>query len=283
MADSRHRREIRFHETPLVLFSVLGVAGAGLGSAHLLTMAIGKGPMALSFGEGSLLSALLLLGMALSTGHLGKPLRGPLALRGVGRSPLSGEILALGLAVSMGALGVIAELFILEPSSLRPFLGLLTSLSSLAFLLALGILYNLPGQPGWQGPALVQPLLLGTAWGLLMGPWVSQDPSPGGTRILLLVILAADAVVALLRGWRSKTVLAVGFPLYPRLFSRGRGLLALRTVLGAVLTPLTVGLGFLWVATLLFSLTLILDRVAFYSLAVRTTTESEVARVEALL
>ena len=281
MTDPRRRPGRHFHETPLVLFTILGVAGAGLGSAHLLRMVLGDGPWALSTGEGGLLSALLLLGVAISTGHLGKPLRSPLALRGVGRSPLSNEVLALGVAAAAGVLGLGARLHFAEPPAFLGVLGLLASLGSLAFLVALGSLYSLPGQPGWQGPSVAQPLVLGSAWGLLMGPLVV--PTQTGLTYLLGAFLAVDCGLALLRARRTRAFKGVGAPVYPGLEAWGKRLFSLRILSSALLTPAALILGEWWMGASALTLALVLDRVAFYSLAVRVTTESEVARVEALL
>jgi len=283
MADSMRRSQRHFHETPLVFFTVLGVAGGGLGSAHLLRMVFGGAPLALSFGEGSLLSSLLLLGMVFSMGHLGKPLRGPYALLGVGRSPLSNEILALGVAVAAGVVGLGAGFFVPGNSTLLGLLGLLASLASVAFLLALGALYSLPGQPGWQGPVVVQPLLLGSAWGLLMGPLVVPSPPGAELHLLLVGFLTLDAGLALLRFRGAGASRKVGALLYPRLVPWGRRLLSLRILLSAVLTPFAIFFHWWWLSALALSLALVLDRVVFYTLAARVTTESEVARVEALL
>jgi DMSO reductase anchor subunit len=283
MPMSSGRAQKRFHETPLIIFTILGVAGAGLGSAHLLRLGFGGGSMALTPGEGSLLCLLLLLGMAISTGHLGKPLRGPLALKGVGRSPLSNEVLAFGVVVAAGALSLgVARVFPGATALLGP-LGLLASLASVAFLLALGALYNLPGQLGWQGPAVGQPLVLGTAWGLVMGPWVVASPSEAILHWVLLGLLAVDGGLTLLRARRTRPSQGEGVPVYPHLLTWGRRLLVLRVFSSVALGTLAV-LNLWWVmGALALSLALVLDRVVFYVLAVRVTTESEVARVEALL
>ena len=159
--DRPGKRPVRhFHELPLVLFTTLGIAGAGVGSAHLLRVGFEAGALALSVREGVLLSTLLFLGLILSAGHVGKPLRGPLALKGVGRSPLSNEVLALGVTLGMGVLSLGAEGLFggsgFSPDSRLPgAVGLLASLGSVAFLLALGALYDLPGRLTWQGPVVL--------------------------------------------------------------------------------------------------------------------------------
>ena len=277
-----------FHEFPLVLFTTLGIAGAGVGSAHLLQVAVGGSALALSLQEGILLSVSLLVGVILSAGHLGKPLRGHLALKGLGRSPLSNELLALGIALGAGVLGLLLREGIFPwtlPGAgylLGP-VGLLASLGSVAFLLSLGILYNLPGQLSWRGPAVGHPLVLGTAWGLLLGLGGSQPLGDATFPPLLGVVLAVDGALVILRFrslWRNQ---GVGEASYPQLEAWGVWGLGVRLFLSTVVAPLSLLGGGWGGAVLALSLALFLDRMAFYALAVVKTTESEVARVEALL
>ena len=274
-----------FHELPLVLFTTLGIAGAGIGAASLVQAAIAGASPVLPPPQGMMLCVLLGAGFLLSAGHLGKPLRGPLALRGVGRSALSNEILALGMALGGGLLGVTLP----SAHPLQSVAGLLAGFGSLAFLLALGAVYRLPGQLTWRGPVVVHPLLLGTAWGLLMGfggePFSDavSAPVPGARLLVFWLALLADALLFAYR-WRVVEMgRGEGEPRHPPAFRIRRGLLGVRVAFVSVLTPLAF-LGRGWGAALLvLSLGLFLDRLLFYVLAVRRTTESEVARVEALL
>jgi hypothetical protein len=288
MKRNNKASERHFHELPLVFFTTLGIAGAGVGSAHLLLAGFGSNSLAFSVREGSLLSVLLLLGLVLSAGHLGKPLRGPLALTGVGRSPLSNEILALGIALGSGVMGLLLSggfsgSTVLVTGSLPGFLGLLASLASVGFLLALGSLYNLPGRLSWQGSVVACPLVLGTAWGLLVGMGglpVQGDPVFPPP---LAIALAADGVLVVFRILTLFGAQRSGEAAYPRFISSGTWLLGFRLFLSAALAPLALLGGVWWLAVLGLSLALFLDRVAFYLLALFRTTESEVARVEALL
>lgn len=281
--------ERHFHELPLVFFTTLGVAGAGVGSAHLLRVGFGGSTLAFSAMEGSLLSVFLLLGLVLSAGHLGKPLRGPLALRGLGRSSLSNEILALAIALGSGVMGLLLRggdtgSVIQGAGSLPGILGLLASLASVAFLLALGSLYSLPGRLSWQGPVVVgHPLVLGTAWGLLVGMGGIQAQGDSAVSPLLAAALAVDGLLVVFRIRTLFRAQRLGEAAYPRFIPRGVWLLGFRLFLSAALAPLALLGGVWWFAVLGLSLVLFLDRVAFYILAVVKTTESEVARVEALL
>lgn len=282
---SARTRIAGFHELPLVLFTTLGIAGGGIGTSSLVEAAIAGASPVLSPSQGMMLCVLLGAGFLLSAGHLGKPLRGPLALRGVGRSALSNEILALGIALGGGLLGVTLP----SAHPLQSVAGLLAGFGSLAFLLTLGVVYRLPGQLTWRGPALVHPLVLGTAWGLLMGfggEGISDavsTPGPGSRLPVFWLALLADALLLAYR-WRVvEMARGEGEPRHFPAFRFRRGLLGVRAAFVSVLTPLAF-LGRGWGAALLaLSLGLFMDRLLFYALAVRRTTESEVARVEALL
>lgn len=105
MGSPRSSSPQGFHETPLVSFSALATAGAGVGMAHLLS-ALVEGDWSLTPGESYLLVGLLLLGLVVSTGHLGRPLRAPLAGAGLGRSPLSNEVATLGLALGLSLIHI---------------------------------------------------------------------------------------------------------------------------------------------------------------------------------
>ena len=84
------------HELPLVFFTVLAQAAAGAYLILLLSQPVnGMDERKLSFGI--LVSmALLSLGMLVGMFHLGVPMRALNLLAGIGRSPMSNEILLGG-------------------------------------------------------------------------------------------------------------------------------------------------------------------------------------------
>ncbi len=279
MASPAPRGGRTFHELPLVFFSALGVAGGGIGTANLLGVLLVGGDLALARAEAILLSALLVLGALLSAGHLGQPMRGPLALRGVIRSALSNEILALGVALAGGLVAALLP----ADHTLQSAAGLLASFGSLAFLLTLGAVYNLPGQLAWRGPVAIYPLVLGTAWGLLLSAGLEGGPAREATIRLLWAALLVDGALVLIRNSGMERVRRVGAPSHPRIF-RVRGLLmGARLALSTIATPLSFLSGHWGLAVFALFAALILDRYGFYGLAVRKTSESEVARVEGLL
>jgi len=105
------RHEVRegtgFHEPPLVLFTALATAGAGVGAAHLCLAFLGWAPWVPPAGLMTLIGVLLAVGLLFSVGHLGRPLRSPLALFRVGRSPLSNEVLVLGVTLASSLVAVL--------------------------------------------------------------------------------------------------------------------------------------------------------------------------------
>jgi anaerobic dimethyl sulfoxide reductase subunit C (anchor subunit) len=264
---------------PLVLFTGLGVAGGGIGVAALIRGALAGTLPVLSRGEGILIAAMLGVGSLISARHLGRPLRGPLALRGLGRSPLSNEILALSVALA----GALLALATPEGGAVQRIFSGITGLGSVAFLLSIGVVYSLPGQLAWRGAPVAHPLVLGMAWGLLFGLGGLGGPAPPALELLFWVVLAADGVLAADRFASQERMKGKGQASHPALFGIRRSLWGSRILLSHLVAPLALALDTWTLAVVSLSLAVLVDRFAFYALAIRTTTESEVARVEALL
>lgn len=279
MAQRERHRGRAFHEWPLVLFTALATAGGGIGVVSLIRGLLTASTPAISLDERLLVGVLLVGGAVLSARHLGKPVRGPLAFRGVGRSPLSGEVLALALTSTCAFLGT----FAIGYPRIQVVLDILVGAGSVTLLLTVGAVYQLPGQLSWRGPVAFQPLLLGTAWGLIRavgldgpGPELGLLPAAGA-------VLVADGLLVCYRWMRLNDRSTQGEVGYPGPFRRRTLLLGGRLVLSALVSPALVLAGVPSLALLAFSLALLMDRYAFYALAVRQTTESEVERVEAFL
>jgi len=279
-----------FHEAPLVAFTALATAGAGLGAGRIVLGATGEGAWAASRGEALLVLLLLALGTAASTFHLGRPLRAGLALRGMGRSALTTEVMTLGAAVAAAALAAFLPL----GSSVGHLAGILLPWLCLGVLVTLGTVYRLPGQVVWEGSAFLRPLALGVVFGMLaLG--VSGGWDMGGVAIwVLLLVWLADAFLLLLHARRLEGERGKAQPSHPVLFARRRSLLALRLLLVNVSAFLAIllalvegalptGFPLAWtLQTILVSVAagVLLDRFLFYALAIRRTTEGEVGRVE---
>jgi hypothetical protein len=145
-------------------------------------------------------------------------------------------------------------------------------------LLAIGWVYRLGGQLTWQGAAVPAPLLLGTAFGLLVRS--AQMPAPGGAGPLILLLLGMDTLLLAAR-WTEITAHGRSHaPAYPEFHGGRRALLGLRLLLADLVPALLLIQGFSSAAWECLLVGLLLDRTAFYGLAVRSTTESEIALVE---
>jgi DMSO reductase anchor subunit len=289
--EGRGRRPLKaFHEAPLVAFTALATAGAGLGAGRLVLGATGEGAWAASQGEALVVLLLLVLGTAASTFHLGRPLRAGLALRGIGRSALTAEVMALGAAVAAAGLAAFLPL----GSSAGHLAGILLPWLSLGALVTLGTVYRLPGQVGWEGSAVMRPVALGVLFGMVaLGATGSWD-TEGLAFWVLLLVWATDVLLLLLHLRRLEGERGRAQPSHPAFFYRRRSLLAFRLVLvnGVALVALLLalvdgalppGYGLAWTLQIMLvsvAAGVFLDRFLFYALATRRTTEGEVGRVE---
>jgi DMSO reductase anchor subunit len=259
--------------TPLVVFTSLAIAGAGLvavdpvlrGSAHaaVSTAAITAGV------------ALQAIALIVSMLHLGRRDRAPLAARRVGRSALSNEILMAGAAIAASAALLALGWREPAPAALRWLAGALCA----GFLMAIGLVYRIPGQLTWTGPAVLAPISAGGAFGAACIQALAA--SPDGVPRAVIALIAADAALFLLR-WQEAAALDVSVvgrvagPFWPR---RHQWYFA-RVVL---LDVAPVALLLVWptpLAIVVAAAGLVVDRLAFYGLAVQQTTEREVERVD---
>lgn len=272
--DSSASPASSFHEWPLVIFTTLGVMGAGLLATPLLASAAAgtPAPATVSLRWGA---ALLAVGLAVSFAHLGRPLRAPLASSGLGRSPLSAEVVAAAVAAIAGATAAFLPY-------VSPVLDLAAAAAAVVFLVTLGLVYALPGQQTWRGAVAWMPLTSGLGFGAvgLAAFWGEALTAIGA---VAATVLAADTALLVVRRlalvWPREPVA----PRYPAVFARRQALLLARFALVDILPGLGLLAGFRWTAVALFGLGVLVDRAAFYGLAAQRTTESEVARVEDLI
>jgi len=278
--DRRGRRSGKgFHEAPLVLFTALAVAGAGIAGSRILLAVAGQGGWAPGRWEAGAVATFLVVGMVASTLHLGRPFRAGLALWGAGRSPLTTEVLALGAAVASAALAALLP----AGSALGEVAGALVPWLSLLVLLTLGSVYRLPGQVGWGGAAAFRPLALGLVFGMVAqgaaGSWIAAGP----LLFVFLLVTLADALLLVLHGRRLDRVRRRAEPSHPAVFARRRLFLAIRLVLVDLAGTAAFLLGWASAAVVLLAAGVLLDRVLFYALAARWTNEGEVGWIERLL
>ena len=219
---------------------------------------------------------LLGAGLAVSTAHLGRPFRAPLATLGLGRSRLSAEIVVAGIALM---LGIVTALL---PHA-SPVLGFTTAAAALALLVTLGLVYALPGQQTWRGAVVWMPL--SERPGLLARWRFGRDcgevrPSRSAQRPRSC--WPCDIAAAR----RCGDCRSCG----PRRRSRrdtrrsshaAISILVSRLALVDILPACCLLAGLPTIAAGLLGLGILVDRIAFYGFASQHTTEAEVGRVEA--
>lgn len=266
-----------FHEMPLVLFSALVITGAGLTAGHFAAWAMGLSAFTPNRWPAAVATILLVAGLLLSILHLGRPARLAYALRRAGRSPLATEVILVLLTIVPAAA---AQLLSFQ-QTVNILLWGLVAISAPVLLFALGWVYLLPGQPSWKGAIALSPLLLGLATGFLAQ--AASAAQSARFMFAALIMLAADAAGFAMRWKAMKYDIALGQPVHPALFSARRQILILRLV-DVTLLPASLMLAQApTVALFVLVFGIFFDRFAFYALAIRETTEAEIARVEAAI
>jgi DMSO reductase anchor subunit len=274
MTTASHPGADAFHEWPLVAFTTLAIMGAGLLATPLVAW-LAAGSTAPAAGAVRLGVLLLGAGLAVSTAHLGRPFRAPLAMVGIGRSRLSAEVVVAGIAL---LLGVVTAML----AQAAPVLGVTTAAAALAFLVALGLVYSLPGQQTWRGAAAWMPLSGGLLFSAIALAVTREEigTAPGAATA---VLLACDTALLVLRYRSLERPQERLAPSHPQIFARRRPMLAARFLLVDILPACGLLAGVPSIAAGLLGLGILVDRVTFYGFASQHTTEAEVERVEALM
>jgi len=266
-----------FHEGPLVAFTSAAIMGAGTAAGRLALSLAGLMPESPSRWSAALVAGFIGAGLVISLLHLGRKSRMFHVLRRAGRSALSSEVLLAGIA----AAGAAAVFSLPLPPSAASLLWNLVSFSSVGLLVLIGLVYRLPGRPSWGGAAILSPVLLGTGFGILVQALV-EHPQSAFTPIAAALI----AVETTLYVWRLAAVGAGksgGSAEYPELFAASQVIVPVRVglmLMSQIFALLLVESG---VAAMTLLVGIVVDRFAFYALALRRTTESEVARIEAII
>lgn len=276
MSVSRTPRQ--FHEFPLILFTALGIAGAGVAATHPIAFACGFVPWIPARPEALLAALLIGSGLLISLLHLGRPARMARALSQIGSNFLSNEVFAACMTLIMclciriipGSNGAVNLLWGIAASS------------GLFFLISLGRVYRLPGQLFWTGYAVATPALLGILFGLVA---LSAYEQRASTKIVaaILGLLALDAALQVLRWIRLERSRSQGQPAHPRIFGDRHRLLILRFLSVTVFPTFAFLSAMPTIALIILGLGIVHDRFAFYVLALQQTPESEIARIEELL
>lgn len=143
------------HEMPLVLFTIAAQMSAGsfivLGLIQLFGSRVPQRVMdRVTDPALYAIGPLLVLGLAASTFHLGKPLRAANALRHLDSSWLSREILAGLLFVSLGALFALLQWFKWGSHTLRRVVALVTAVTGVVLVAMISKVYSLRTVPAWS-------------------------------------------------------------------------------------------------------------------------------------
>ena len=256
---------------PLVAFTTLAIAGAGLVAASAYFEVVHRllSPHALAAG-----AVLLAAGLAVSLRHLGQKRRAGLAVRGAGRSALSNEALLAGLALAAAALAAGLDLGGAHARVVTALAGAINA----AFLVSVGLVYHIRGQRTWRGFSAATTLTGGLAFGAIA---VQSTAGAGGVFPATLVCVAIDALLFTQR-WRDVTGLASTEAMLSNPWLvRCSQLLAARFFLLDVIPFFLLAASPTPVAALAAAAGLFADRFSFYALAVQHTTEHEIAGVEA--
>lgn len=136
-------------EMPLLIFTLIEQTTVGAFAALVIMHFMGKAKVGkTAFVTAAVLFVLAVAGMAASMAHLGQPLRAMGALRGVGSSPLSHEILFFGAFVVMVA--AYAFLAKAEKDGPAKIVGGIGAVCGLIAVIFTGICYMMPGVPAWD-------------------------------------------------------------------------------------------------------------------------------------
>lgn len=137
------------HELPLVFFTVLGQTAVGLFALVLLSNKLGMTtPQQLK--QANIIGLILVMvGLIVGTLHVGQPLRAANMLLGVGRSPMSNEIVLSGLFVAM-ACGTVFFSVMVKNAVLAALCNVATVIFGLAFAWSITQVYQLTTVPNWD-------------------------------------------------------------------------------------------------------------------------------------
>jgi DMSO reductase anchor subunit len=279
MNEGQTASRSRFHEAPLVVFSALTAAGAGTALTHLIFSLAGLADWTPSSSVPRLVAVLMGIGLLVSMAHLGRPGGISDALRGTGQSPVSNEVVALSVALG----GAVLLALLPNGSTVFAFVWTLTVTACGGTLFLMGVVYRIPGRPGWGGSMILHPTIVGMIAGWFLWRLAVPGPMPVPFFAILILLVLADLGIT----FRRASVLAsdrrMAEPEHPSIFQIRFRLLILRCLLLDLLPLLLAAMEQWRLATLSLGIGVLLDRTLFYGLALQETTEAEIARVEGLL
>lgn len=177
------------HELPLVFFTVLAQAAAGLMVLNIVGRFVLKMPEDKFFRIAAVAFVIAALAGIGATFHLGRPFRGANALFGAGRSPMSNEI--LGYSAFAGLVFVTVALAYLKPAlkPLATFVGVLAAIAGVVLVFLIPAVYHIHTIPQWATGYTTAQMALAA---LTAGGVLAVSLFPNG--LLRTIAIAAIAV-----------------------------------------------------------------------------------------
>jgi DMSO reductase anchor subunit len=217
-------------------------------------------------------------GLLLSVRHLGRRSRMTLAVRRAGRNALSNEVI-------FAALTFAAALILAVSPPGRTWTALMWGFSSLAaigLLISLVWVYWIPAQLSWKGVPALSPLPLALLFGITAHAAAAAPRSSATTRCIA-VLIVIDSVFWIARCLRVEKGRRLGTAARNDFMAARGWLMIARFALLSMLLPIALIFDAWFAAVALLGLGILVDRFAFYCLAIQQTTESEIARVETII
>lgn len=186
------------HELPLVFFTVLSQSAVGafvlLYISYRLTQ-INERQLAVGLTAAMVV---FIIGLLLGTFHVGQPLRAFNMLLGVGRSPMSNEIVLSGVFGLFGCLTALGMLLKKGTARLHQILAMITVVVGIAFVVSIPAVYQLDTVPAWNssftsGFMMLTVLIGGGALAALFGAWRIGLPLSCAAIVISLVMRANAA------------------------------------------------------------------------------------------
>ena len=137
------------HELPLVFFTVFGQAAAGTMLIMMISRTLGMSNAEQARRTHLAAMVLMAVGMGLGGTHMGQPLRAVNMLFGLGRSPMSNEIVLGGAFFGFGALTVLMEIMNKGPEGLRKIMNAAAVVTGVLFVWSIPQVYRLATVSTW--------------------------------------------------------------------------------------------------------------------------------------
>ena len=201
---------------PLILFTALCAIGAGAFLPMALRASVGgASPAKPGYGKLAWVPvAVLAIGFVAVFFHVTVPLNAPLALGGIGRSPLSNEVAVGGAFLALCLLyAVLTTAGKLSANANKAFLWVLAA-SAVVFGLFMGLAYNIATIPAWSSSAasvamVALTLLGGCALGwLIVGLAGKSETTPKSVGYILLAVAVVSLVAAAIASGAESGIVA---------------------------------------------------------------------------